>query len=146
MPATITIEDGTIVDGANSFINTAELDSYLSDRGYTAIINKEDMLVRAYDFMKVLPWCDSHDSAFTVEQEMKDAQAEIAFRFNNGFDPFAIQPTSTVKRQKVEGLEREFFKTDTITSPESALALIPLANSLLQEFLCYNSSFTLELA
>lgn len=143
---TITVETGAIVSGSNSFVTSAELDDYLSDRAYTAMTNQEPMLIRAYDFMKCLPWCVSHSEAFMVTNDMKNAQCEIAYRINTGFDMSATQTGGKIKRQKVDVIEQEFFGSSTITSPESALRRMPQAFALLDNLLCGGGGFTLELA
>lgn len=54
----LTVEDGTIVTGANSYVATADADAYLAARGMDADWSakqdgdKEALLVRAMDYMR----------------------------------------------------------------------------------------------
>ena len=133
---TIVIEDGTVVTGGNSFVTTAEFDTYLTDRGYTAIASPEPPLIRAFDYMAVLPWCDPHDEAYTVTDGMKLAQMDIAFQINAGFNPAAVRDSQTVKREKVDVIEQEYFSGGNYYDSYDILKRLPFAYSLIDSLLC----------
>ena len=134
------IEDGSVVAGADSYADTADLSSYLTDRGYEAIANQEPMLRRAYDFMKGLNWCDDHTQPFVVDTDLVNGQCEIAYRFSLGFDPSETISGDKVKREKVDVLETEFFATSATTSPILVLKKMPQAHVMLKDLLCYSGS------
>ena len=130
----LVIEDGS-PNGGNSYITPAELSTFLSDRGYPAIAGSTTVLIRAYDFMRGLPWCDDHSEAYDVTDNMKTAQCEIAYRVSSGADPSAT-PEQSVKRKKIDVLEKEFFSGRNIKNSMDLLKNMPFAYSLLESKLC----------
>lgn len=137
----IVIEDGTIVDGANSWIQTTYSDDYITDMGYTGTAALESDLIQAYVFLKYQPWCISHAEAYTVEVEHKNAQAEIAYRIKNGFDIGAPIDSDRVKREKVDEIDTEFFSAGGRSAdPYITLKLLPTAYAMIKSFLCWNNS------
>lgn len=56
MSATIIVEDGTIVAGANSYVSAATLSTYASDRGVTITGTSEDLLIEAMDYIESLEY------------------------------------------------------------------------------------------
>ena len=50
--ATIIVEDGSIVAGANSYISEANLTTYATDRGITIVGTKADLLIQAMDYIE----------------------------------------------------------------------------------------------
>ena len=138
------IEDGSIVAGANTFISEAELSAYLTDRGYSLPASSEPLLIRSYDLMRALPWCDSHASAFSVTSDIKNGQAEIAYRFGTGFDPYAVVDGNKIKREQVDVLSVEYFAANASTGPYSTLEAMPQAKAWLDGLLCDSGSTLLR--
>jgi len=128
------IEDGTLVDGANSYITTAELTTYLTDRGYTDPTTPEPLCIRAFDYMAGLDWIADHSQSYDVLNAHKNAQSEIAYRFSLGLDPSAV-PTPSVKRKKIDILETEFFSNPSRSTPYLFLKSIPQAHAYLKDLI-----------
>lgn len=127
MTATIVVEDGTKVTGANSYITTTELSTYASNRGKTIAGTAADLLIQAMDFLEyqsfkgikqsdtqLLQWprnyviIDGYEIDYDeIPQLLKDAQAEIAIAIDEGYSPFA-RIDREVKKEKVDVLEVEY--------------------------------------
>ena len=54
--ATIVVEDGTIVAGANSYVSAADLSTYATDRGITIAGTAAVLLIQAMDYIEQLPF------------------------------------------------------------------------------------------
>lgn len=136
----LVIETGAVIDGANSFIDGAYLSAYLSERGLTTPSNAEPVLIRAFEFMASLDWCMPHSRPFEVTENMKKAQAEIAYQLSQGLDEGAA-PEQPIKREKVDVLEVEYFGEASSTSTNAGfLAMVPRAKRFLDGLLC-NSGY-----
>lgn len=107
MTATIIVETGEIVTGANSYVSVAELNTYASNRGITIAGTEEDLLIKAmdvieaYDYIGVkrerlqsLQWprlqvlVDGYyiDSN-VIPTQLKNAQCEAAIAIDAGNNP-----------------------------------------------------------
>lgn len=126
--ATIVIEDGTEVAGANSYASEAELSTYAADRGVTITGTPAILLIQAMDYIEqqnfkgeknsntqplVWPrygvWIDGFAiDSDTIPQLLKDAQMEAAISIDGSNDPLA-DIGREVKKQKLEGLEIEYM-------------------------------------
>lgn len=126
--ATIVIEDGSQVAGANSYVTEAELTTYATDRGLTLTGTPAVLLIQAMDYIeeqdfkgfktsKEQPlqwprygvWIDGYDIASDViPQLLKDCQMEAALATDAGNNPLSSVGRE-VKRQKLEGLEVEYM-------------------------------------
>ena len=133
------VELGAPTTDANTYATEAELDTYLSDRGYSISATKEPLLIRAFDFMAGLSWLADHDYAYTVKTAHKNAQCEIAYRMSLGLDPSA-QPVADVKRTKVDVIETEFFNSSRRSTSQSILRQMPQAYALLKPLLRTNET------
>ncbi len=60
--ATIIIEDGTVVPGANSYVTEAELTTYAADRGITLTAATDVLLIKAMDYIESLSFIGSKGS------------------------------------------------------------------------------------
>lgn len=133
----LTIQDGTPLDGADSYATVAEYDTYIDRRGYTDAgtdADKEVSLVKAYDFMESLTWLQNHDYAFTIKDNMSPANCEIAYRISQGFDPF-IAPDQKVLSEQVDTLSVTYqggTAQKAMTTPFGKLQTMPQALSLLK--------------
>lgn len=133
----IIVETGSIVAGANSFIDVTELVAYAADRGLTlggTTQEREAALVAAADYLRNesrfkyrgtrvsanqrLPFprsgcAEDNGPAYAstdIPWRMKDAQAALAVRALAGT---ALQPDlergGAVKRSKIDVIETEYF-------------------------------------
>lgn len=147
----ITIEDGSVVDGANSYVSVGDADTYIStnfpsDTVWTALTTgeKESYLIRAARFLDTMvKWRseikDNYQSLAWPRQEfkdnegrlikadsipaaVKDAQVELAYSLSQGEE-------LTTEYDK---LEREDFgdTSDVYSSP-----VIRGGNSLVRELI-----------
>lgn len=119
--ATIIVEDGTIVAGANSYITEIELDTYAADRGVTVVGTKAQLLISAMDYIESLSYqgqiiqytqplqwprggvvIDGYSVPITtIPQLLKDALAETALAIDAGNSP--IGDVERVKDQVTVG-------------------------------------------
>lgn len=125
--ATIVIEDGSQVAGANSYATEAELTTYATDRGVTISGTASVLLVQAMDYIESrnyqgfkasstqpLVWprygvmVDGYQLASDeIPQLLKDAQLETAISIDSGDNPTATIGRTT-KREKLGDLELEY--------------------------------------
>lgn len=131
--ATIVVEDGSVVSGANSYCTTAELDTYASDRGYTLTGDNGDqseILIKANDYLEGLDFIGIKSSrdqplvwprydvyiegwlqpSTAIPPELKTAQLAIALAIDAGNNPLAVIDRA-VKREKVDVIEVEYQDT-----------------------------------
>lgn len=121
---TLTIEDGTIVDGADSWVTVAELETYLTNYGHTldaADETAKEVLLRKAQRAISTRWTfagymtsQSQTTALPrywgrkirgysigsddIPQDFKDAQCEMAWSIDQGADPFADRSADNQKR------------------------------------------------
>lgn len=128
MAATILVENGTQVSGANSYVTEAELDTYADERGKTISGTQADLLIQAMDFLEAqnfiglrrsyddqpLQWprydviIDDHLLNHTeIPTELKEAQMAIAVAIDEGNGPERTIERSTIK-EKVGSLEVQY--------------------------------------
>jgi hypothetical protein len=108
----IIVEDGTIVENANSYVTVAELNAYATARGLTIESDEEPLLIRAMDYLESLHfiglklteaqplqwprWNVFIDGFFvsseTIPSLLKEAQMEVALAIDSGNDPLADIP------------------------------------------------------
>lgn len=108
------IDDGTLETG-NTFATLDEADIYHGDRLTTdwiekTIPDKEAAMIRAFDYLKVLPW---NDTAFAlgVPDRVKEAQIKAAVKEVKEPGTLQQDQTSNIKRKKIEGaIETEYFQ------------------------------------
>ena len=98
------IEDGTGIDGADSFITVAEFEQTQSDYFGAPIdgteTDKESALRRAWLFMASLGWKDGYPTfGGTVPANVKIAQAILGRTEQD--EPGSLQPSVTPGQQKV---------------------------------------------
>lgn len=125
---TITVETGTIVDGANSYVTLAEARAYVTERGKalpSADAQAESIIIQAMDFF------ESHDNQFKGSRVTRDqplsfprsgvyveewtwaaneiprqvisAQLALIFEINAGEDPFNPPVAEQHKTRKTVG-------------------------------------------
>ena len=126
--ATIVVEDGTIVSGANSYVSAAELTTYATDRGITISGTEAVLLIQAMDYIEQQPFKgfkytesqalqwprgDVYIDGYVVDadeipQLLKDALCEAALAIDGGNNPLANVERST-KKEKVGPIEVEYM-------------------------------------
>ena len=130
---TIIVEDGSIVENANSYMSVAEIKTFAEDRGYTLPATDpeiEKLVIRSMDYLESLS--DKYLGSKTeVEQELQWPRTSVfidGFEVHANFIPPALKralaqavvdsqsgelmsaPTPAVKKQKVDVIETEFFE------------------------------------
>lgn len=126
--ATIIVEDGSIVENANSYVTTNELQTYATDRGITLTNDLSELLIKASDYVESfsfkgikysatqsMQWPRSSvyiDSYLVDDDEipqlLKNAQMATAVAIDEGNNPLATI-IQNAKRKKVDTLEIEYF-------------------------------------
>lgn len=122
----LTIEDGSRVTNADSYVTEAELSSYATARGITISGDTEELLIKAMDFLEGLNFKGiqvRHDQALQwprtgvyvdsylvdtdeIPNELKIAQKEIALAIDRNLDPLEdfdrVYKSATVGAVSVE--------------------------------------------
>lgn len=129
--ATIIVEDGSLVSGANSYVTVAEFTQFCNDRNITIVSTYGDesqLLIQAMDYFEQQPfkgikfietqalqfprsdfWLDGYlTNSDAIPQLVKDAQITIAISIMQGNDPLSTLDRS-VKREVVDVLEIEYM-------------------------------------
>jgi len=126
--ATIIIEDGTVVPGANSYASEAELTTYAADRGITLTAATDVLLIKAMDYIEslsfigtkysksqALQWPRSNvyiDGFYFVPTiippALKTGQIATALAIDSENSPLATVERAT-KREKVDVIEVEYM-------------------------------------
>jgi len=129
--ATIIVEDGSNVAGANSYVTVAQFTQFCSDRNITITNTYGDesqLLIQAMDYFEQQPfkgiknvetqalqfprsdlWIDSYlEPSDQIPQLVKDAQITIAVSFMQGNSPLSTIDR-VAKREKVDVLEVEYM-------------------------------------
>lgn len=129
--ATIIVEDGTIVSGANSYISVADLDTYVGDRGVTLTAAtdaaKGQLIIRSMDYLESLLYIGIKTTitqglqfprtnmivdyfllaADEIPQLLIDAQAEVIVAIDRDESPLKDLERKTIK-EKVDTLEVQY--------------------------------------
>jgi len=113
---TIIVEDGSVVDGANSYASEAELTAYALARGITLTIDAELLLIKSMDWIEVqrykgdqltcdqvLEWprVNAVDKVYCVISsdaipvQLKNQQMYVATGIDQGFDPTGYHERGT---------------------------------------------------
>ena len=126
--ATIIVENGTVVAGANSYVSEADLTAYASDRGLTLTAATDVLIIKAMDYIESLPFIgDKHTEAQplqwprdevyidryyiereTIPKELKNGVYTAALAIDAELDPLRIIERAT-KREKVDVIEVEYM-------------------------------------
>lgn len=127
MTATIVVETGSIVSGANSYVTTTELATYADERGIDITNTSEDLLIKSMDYLEglnfkgykntrsqSLQWprwgvyVDGYPvDSNTIPTELKEAQMQLALSIDGGYDPLGIIEPKVTK-EKVDVIEIEY--------------------------------------
>ena len=126
--ATIIVENGTVVAGANSYVSEADLTAYASDRGLTLTAATDVLIIKAMDYIESLSFIgDKHTEAQplqwprdevyidrnyiereTIPKELKNGVYTAALAIDAELDPLRIIDRAT-KREKVDVIEVEYM-------------------------------------
>lgn len=161
----LVIEDGTIVAGANSYIDVPAAKAYASARGVdlgTDDAVTEQRLLGAMDYLESLSYKgartdpDEQSLAWprtgvtfdgrtfgdnTIPPQLKNAQAQLAIELFNGVIIFASTAASfgggelAVKKEVVDVIETEFFSPKDMGQEIIAVAQMPAVTALLRGLL-----------
>src|SRR3546814_742192 len=161
----LVIEDGTIVAGANSYIDVPAAKVYASARGVdlgTDDAVTEQRLLSAMDYLESLSYKglrtdpDVQSLAWprtgvtfdgrtfgpnTIPPQLKNAQAQLVIELFNGVIIFASTAASSgggelaVKKEVVDVIETEFFSPKDMGQEIVAVAQMPAVAALLRGLL-----------
>jgi hypothetical protein len=126
--ATIIVENGTVVAGANSYVSEADLTAYAADRGVTLTTALDVLIIKAMDYIESLSFIgDKHTEAQplqwprdevyidryyiereTIPKELKNGVYTAALAIDAELDPLRIVERAT-KREKVDVIEVEYM-------------------------------------
>ncbi len=129
--ATLIVEDGSIVSGANTYVTVAEFQQFCSDRNITINNSRGDeseLLIKAMDYFEQQPFkgikfIETQSLQFprsdfyldgyltdsdAIPQLVKDAQITIAVSIMSHNDPLSTLDRA-VKREQVDVLEIEYM-------------------------------------
>lgn len=155
------IEDGSIVENANSYVTVAEAQAYADARGLTVTLT-EGQLVQAMDYLeaqrsqyqgvKVDPeqslqfprncvYVDTILLDYTkIPNILKQAQMRLAIEVANGIDLFPSRTSGTfVKREKVGPIDTEYSEAIGSSLAPELLGVEALLTPLFNQ----NGGFTL---
>jgi hypothetical protein len=144
--ATIIVEDGSIVSGANSYATVAEFTAYCSDRNINIHSNHGDeseLLIKAMDYFEQQPFkgikyletqpvqfprADFYIDGYLIDTDaipklVKDAQITIAVSIMEGTDPLADIDRAT-KREKVDVIEIEYMDNSAPATVSRSISAI----------------------
>jgi hypothetical protein len=142
----LTIENGTGVTGADSFITVAELDAYsqayFNQAAHDGNANKEAALRRVFVYMKGLSWKAAYPwptMGGTIPDDIKLAQAILAYW--EALTPNVLQPNVTPGQLKILTRVGELGWTATGQSGADAQRLrVTMALDLLSGYINANSN------
>lgn len=124
---TLTVEDGSLVANANSYISATDFTTYATARSYTLVSGAETLLIQAMDYLEsqlfigkkytetqALQWprdgayIDGYLFAYDdIPQELINAQCEIAIAIDQGNGPLIDVERKTIMK-KVGPIEVQY--------------------------------------
>ena len=165
MPIALSVENGTGVDGANSFATLEQARDYAELRsvtltasdtvltGYlvkaTAWLKQKSYLgTKTYAGQSFLPWPRSgltvDEAEFpsdAVPQDIIDATCQLCVEQQNGVDLFPTTTGPAVKREKIGPIDTEFA---VATGGGRGGPRMPAVEALIAAWLAQRSGFTLK--
>jgi len=153
--ATIIVEDGTVVAGANSYASESELINYASDRGVVLTAATDVLLIKAMDYIESLSFIGSKGSegqplqwprkdvyidgfyagSATIPAALKTGQIATALAIDSENSPLANVERAT-KREKVDVIEIEYM------SSAAAQPIVKTINAAMRKILAGGGSST----
>lgn len=130
----IIVEDGSIIENANSYVDTATFEAYAAARGITLTGDSEQLLIQAMDYIEGLSFQGRkstqdqplqwprygviidgyHVDSDVIPQELKNGQMQTAIAIDQGQSPLAPISQSAV-RKKVGSIEIEYSSKGSST-------------------------------
>lgn len=118
MSASIIVEDGTIVANANSYVTTAQLSTFASNRGITISGTLADLLIKAMDYLEQLDFKGTrrtrdqslqwprydvvvdgyYQDPTVIPQALKDGLCHCAIAIDQSNDPLQDLVPSPIKQ------------------------------------------------
>jgi hypothetical protein len=170
MTINITVEDGTIVSGANSFVDTAYVLDYAISRGVdlsaTDIEIVKSYMLKAADFFLIydkrwkgdpvvysqsMPWPRNYVNVRGLEDYypnneipdlVKRAQSQLVLEQSNGIELFiTTAPGLPVIKEKIDVIETTYASPVDLCCLDFNQPIIPIINAILAPLL--NSGFRL---
>ena len=153
--ATIVVEDGTVVAGANSYVSESDLTAYASDRGLTLTAATDVLLIKAMDYIESLsfigtkfsegqslqwPRSNVYIDGFyfvptIIPPALQTGQIATALAIDSDNSPLATVGRST-KREKVDVIEVEYM------SSAAAQPIVKTINAAMRKILVSGGSGT----
>ena len=153
--ATIIVENGTVVAGANSYVSEADLTAYAADRGVTLTTALDVLIIKAMDYIESLSFIgDKHKEAQplqwprdevyidryyiereTIPKELKKGVYTAALAIDAELDPLRIIERAT-KREKVDVIEVEYMDS------AAAQPIVKTINAAMRKILAGGGSST----
>ena len=157
--ATIIVENGTVVAGANSYVSEADLTAYAADRGVTLTTALDVLIIKAMDYIESLSFIgDKHTEAQplqwprdevyidryyiereTIPKELKKGVYTAALAIDAELDPLRIIERAT-KREKVDVIEVEYMDS------AAAQPIVKTINAAMRKILAGGGSSTTTFA
>ena len=157
--ATIIVENGTVVAGANSYVSEADLTAYAADRGVTLTTALDVLIIKAMDYIESLSFIgDKHKEAQplqwprdevyidryyiereTIPKELKKGVYTAALAIDAELDPLRIIERAT-KREKVDVIEVEYMDS------AAAQPIVKTINAAMRKILAGGGSSTTTFA
>ena len=157
--ATIVVEDGTVVAGANSYVTEAELTTYAADRGVTLAAATDVLLIKAMDYIESLAFIGDKSSegqalqwprnsvyidgyyveSTTIPAALKTGQIATALAIDSENSPLATVERAT-KREKVDVIEVEYMDS------AAAQPIVKTINAAMRKILAGGGSSTTTFA
>lgn len=127
--ATIIVEDGSVVTGANSYITEAELTTYAADRDVTiAASDKKVLIIKSMDYLESLAYIGIKGSSTqalqfprsrmvvdrytlasnAIPQLVKDAQMEACIDIDRSEDPLKDREVKVIEEGLKPGMYTKF--------------------------------------
>ena len=133
----IIVEDGTIVDNANSFVSLTDAQSFVDLRGFDVTLT-DGMLLRAMDTLQPMSCLDKYllplSDALEVNPMLVTCQIWLAYYMATGEGVDTAATGSGVLREKVAEIEVEYSESDIKTGV--SLADLPNVASALRALGC----------
>jgi len=133
---TLTIENGTGVTGADSYVTVAECEAYAVAYYGASLdgspVSKEAALRRAYAYMMALPWKADTYPLFdgAIPSAVKNAQHEFAraeFISIGVLSPSVTLRDTVVNREKVDAIEVGYDTSRLSASVDAAMPYVTAA-------------------
>ena len=130
----VTVEDGSLVSSATSYVSESDFAEYAGQRGLTVTSDHTVLLIKAMDYLETLEFTGSkrsetqslqwpRDGVYidgyyventTIPAILKTAQLRLAYEIDQGNDPLSAIDRK-VKREKVGPLEVEYADSSSST-------------------------------